>query len=208
VATNTLPARERILVAAYELFSRRGIRGVAVDEIITDANTAKATFYAHFPSKSDHVLAFLDRREEAWSNGRVRAGVLARGTTPVERLLAIFDVYDEWFREPDFDACSFVNVMLEMGPDHPLGRASIAHLANLREMVAELAVDAGLRDVEAFSWSWHLLMKGAIICAAEGDRDAARRARAMGERLIADHQEPSRSEAAARPARRSAARTA
>lgn len=187
VATGTASPRERILATAYELFSRRGVRDVPVEEIITTANTAKATFYAHFPSKEDLVLAFLDRREEKWLSGRIEAGVKARATRPADQLLAIFDVYDEWFREPDFDACSFVNVMIEMGTDHPLGQASLAHLAQLREMVTRLAVEAGLRDVDSFSWSWHLLMKGSVICAAEGDQDAARRARSMGARLIAEH---------------------
>ncbi len=176
--------RERILDTAYDLFTRRGVRDVAVEEIIAGAQTARATFYAHFPSKSDLVLAFLDRREEAWTIGTVREGVRTRGRTPGEQLLAIFDVYDEWFHEDDFNACSFVNVMLEMGVDHPLGRASLTHLTHLREMVAELAREAGIADVESFSWSWHLLMKGAIICAAEGDRNAARRARVLGEHLL------------------------
>ena len=45
-----------------------------------------------------------------------------RGDTPEEQLLAIFDVFDEWFRRDDFEACSFINVLLEMGTEHPAGR--------------------------------------------------------------------------------------
>ena len=60
--------------------------------------------------------------------GFVEAGARARGKTPEERLLAIFDVFDDWFASPEFDTCSFINVLLEMGPQHELGRASIRHL--------------------------------------------------------------------------------
>src|SRR6185503_16342569 len=88
-------ARERILDTAYELFARRGVRDVGVDEVIDRANVAKATLYRHFPSKNDLVLAFLARREELWTTGFVEAEARRRGATPEDRLLAIFDVFDD-----------------------------------------------------------------------------------------------------------------
>src|SRR5918997_7119329 len=118
-------ARERVLDTAYELFSRRGIRGVGVEEVIERAGVAKATLYRHFPSKDDLVLAFLERREERWTRGLVEAEARRRGETPEERLLAVFDVFDEWFRGAAFDTCAFINVLLELGDGHPAGRASI-----------------------------------------------------------------------------------
>src|SRR5215216_3744521 len=94
--------RERVLETAYELFSRRGIRAVGIDEVIDRAGVAKATLYRHFPSKDDLVLAFLERREERWTRGLVEAEARKRGATPEEQLLAVFDVFDEWFRGQDF----------------------------------------------------------------------------------------------------------
>ena len=176
--------RERILETAYELFSRRGIRGVGVDEVIERAGVAKATLYRHFPSKDDLVLAFLARRERQWTYDWVEAEARQRGTTPEEQLLGIFDVFDEWFRRDDFEACSFINVLLELGPQHPAGRAAVDHLANIRSLVRELAEEAGLRDPAAFAYSHQILMKGSIISAAEGDADAARRARAIARLLV------------------------
>ncbi|KAA6224482.1 TetR/AcrR family transcriptional regulator [Streptomyces albofaciens JCM 4342] len=176
-----------MLETAYELFSRRGIRGVGVDEVIARSQVAKATLYRNFPSKDELVLEFLRRREQRWTLGYVAAGARQRGTTPEEQLLAVFDVFDEWFRRPDFDACAFINVLLEMGRDHPLGQASIAHLENIRAFVRSLAEEAGLRDTDAFARSWHILMKGSIVSAAEGDTEAARRAQRMARTLIEQH---------------------
>src|ERR671923_2051869 len=102
-------ARERILDAAYELFARRGIRAVGIDEVIDRAGVAKATLYRHFPSKDDLVLAFLERREERWTRGLVEAEARRRGETPEEQLLAVFDVFDDWFRGQAFDTCAFIN---------------------------------------------------------------------------------------------------
>lgn len=178
-------ARERLLVTAYDLFARRGIRGVGVDEIIATSNVAKATFYKHFPTKNDLVLAFLERREEVWVYGLVVDGIRSRADTPEGQLMAIFDVFDDWFSRPEeFEACSYINVLLEMGPSHPLGKACLGYLSGLREFLGDLAAEAGLRDPEAFAHSWHILMKGSIVSAAEGDLTAARRSQDMGRDLI------------------------
>jgi AcrR family transcriptional regulator len=177
----------RILVTAYELFSHRGIRDVGVDELIRESGVAKATFYRHFASKDDLALAFLKRRDELWMMGSIVPEARRRADGPEEQLLAIFDVYDEWFQHDDFEACSFVKVLLEMGANHPLGKASIEYLGKIRQQVRILAAEAHLRDPEAFSRSWHILMKGSIVSAAEGDLLAARRARRMAAWLIAAH---------------------
>jgi AcrR family transcriptional regulator len=195
-AVETIPhakpaARERILATAYELFSRRGIRAVGVDEVIERAGVAKATLYRHFPSKDDLVMAFLERREERWTLAWVEAEAKRRGTTPEDQLLAIFELFDEWFHREDFEACSFINVLLEMGPEHRVGRASVRHLASIRSIVGHLAEEAGFRDPASFAHSWHILMKGSIVAAAEGDTEAAKRARSMARLLIEQHRQSS-----------------
>jgi AcrR family transcriptional regulator len=190
-SATSLRARERILNTAYDLFSRRGIRDVGVDEIIERAGIAKATLYRHFSSKDDLVLAFLQLREQRWTVEWVEAESQRRGTNPEEQLLAIFDAFDGWFRQEGFEACSFINVLLEMGIQHPAGRASVRHLENIRSIVRRLADEAGLRDAEAFAHSWHILMKGSIVAAAEGDVDAACRAKTMARLLLDEHRTPS-----------------
>ena len=176
---------ERIIEASYRLFSRRAVRDVAMDEIVIASGIAKATLYRHFATKDTLVLAFLARREVDWTFEIIEQGARSRSSDPEEQLLAIFDVFDDWFHRDDFEACSFINVLLEMGADHPLGRASTVHLANIRSVVKGFAAEAGLTEPEQFALSWHILMKGCIVQAAEGDRLAARRARALGELLIA-----------------------
>ena len=177
-------ARERILGTAYELFSHRGIHDVGIDELVERAGVAKATLYKHFPSKDELVLAFLDLREQRWTKDIIEAGAMRRGSNPEERLLAIFDVLDEWFHRDDFEAGSFIKVLLELGPNHPAGGASVRHLEQIRAIVRRLAEEAGLRDTDSFARSWHILMEGSIVVAAEGDAQAARRGKSMARQLI------------------------
>jgi AcrR family transcriptional regulator len=185
VAPNPSDARERLLTAAYDLFSRHGVQAVGVDAIIERSGVARQTMYRHFKSKQDLVLAFLQRREEIWTYGWLAAEVRRRTQDPRERLLAIFDVFDAWFRTPEFEGCSFINVMLEH-PDeqHPLHRAAAAYLARIRDFLQELAAEAGIADPEPFAREWHILMKGSIVAAGEGDRDAALRAKRLAALLL------------------------
>jgi AcrR family transcriptional regulator len=178
-------ARERILSTAYRLFCSHGVRAVGIDTIIEESGVAKMSIYRHFRSKDDLVLAVLERREALWTEEWLKAEVCRRADTAAERLLAIFDVFEEWFRRRDFEGCFFVNTLLEFDDrKHPLNQASRRHLANIRVFLTQLAEEAGVPDPARFAHQWHILMKGAIVAAAEGDRDAAQRAREMGALLI------------------------
>jgi AcrR family transcriptional regulator len=178
-------ARERILSSAYTLFCRHGIRAVGVDTIIERSGVAKMTVYRHFGSKDDLVLAVLDRREQLWTRKWLEREVRRRAERPVDRLLAIFDVFDEWFHRRDFEGCLFVNALLEIDDrKHPIHIACREQLARIRELLIELATEAGVADPDDFARQWHILMKGSIVSAGEGDLLAARRAQELGRLLV------------------------
>ncbi|MCH6469863.1 TetR/AcrR family transcriptional regulator [Sinomonas terrae] len=178
-------ARQRILDASFDLFARRGIRDVGVDELIGRSGVAKATFYRHFRTKDDLALACLHRWYEERS-AAIEAALARHRDADQPALLAVFDVFDEWFRLGNVEVSSFLHVLMEMGPEHPLGRASMDYLARTRDQLAGLARDAGLQDPEGFAWSCHILLKGSIVASAEGDTLAAGRARRMAALLVAD----------------------
>lgn len=185
-APNPADARERLLNAAYELFAHNGVQATGVDAIIERSGVARQTMYRHFGSKQELVLAFLERRERRWTRGWLQAETRRRSEDPRERLLTIFDVFDEWFRAPGFEGCSFINVMLEHpDEDHPLHRACATYLAGIRGFLEELARHAGIADAESLAHQWHILMKGSIVAAGEGDRDAALRAQRIAKLLLA-----------------------
>lgn len=188
VSVDPESGRERVMRAAYDLFSRQGTRTVGVDAVISEAGVAKMTLYRNFASKDDLILAFLERRETLWTVGWVRAESQRRGSTPVQRLLAIFEIFGEWFARPDFEGCSFITTLLEVtNRDSAVRQASVLHLANIRGYLCELAAEAGVADPDAFARQWHILMKGSIIAGAEGDTQAADRARELGILLLNKH---------------------
>ena len=179
-------ARERILEAAYALFSRHGTRAVG--------NRPDHRRGGH--REDDAVPHSRPRTSSSWpswsARGALDAGLAPGGGRaarhdPAERLLAIFDVFGEWFARPEFERCAFVTTLLEVEDrEHPVHRASVAHLANIRAFL-QLPEEAGVKDPDHVARQWHILMKGSIVAAAEGDTRAAARAREVGALLLERH---------------------
>lgn len=166
--------RERILSAAYEMFAARGPDAVGVDAVVERAGTAKMTLYRHFPTKDSLVRAVLDRREALWTD-ELFAEATRRGASPRDQLLALFDVLDERLNAPSFDGCTFITTLVESWPDRrDLLDAAASHLDRIHARIHTLATAAGLEHPEDVAWHWTLLMRGAIVSAQAGHRDAAR----------------------------------
>src|SRR6476619_8275599 len=69
---SAMPVRERILVAAGDLFHKQGIRGVGVEAIAEAAQTNKMTLYRYFESKdeliTEWVRGIVAHKEEEWKD--------------------------------------------------------------------------------------------------------------------------------------------
>ena len=176
--------RERLVTAAYALFTERGIGRSGVDLIANKANCAKASLYSIFGSKNQLAIAVLQRREELWTRNWLEAEIKQRASEPQEQLLAIFDLFDEWFRRKDFEGCPFIKLMLESRAEDDVRTAATKHLANVRSIIAEVAGQARLKDPKTFAEIWHILMKGAIVAAEEGDQNAALNAQKTAKGLL------------------------
>jgi AcrR family transcriptional regulator len=176
--------RERILAAAYELFSRQGTRNVGIDAIVESSGVAKMSLYRHFHSKEQLVAAFMNRREQQWTVEWLQSEAFQRATSASDRLLALFDIFNEWFHSPEFDGCSFINVLLEYPAGHAMRQTASAYLANIRSFVRDLAVQAGVRDPQTFADVWHMMMKGSIVAACEGNQESAREMKAAAQLFL------------------------
>ncbi|MGU7769895.1 TetR/AcrR family transcriptional regulator [Burkholderia sp. MR1-5-21] len=183
--------RDRLLDAAEALIYSGGIHATGVDAIVKRSGAARKSFYSHFESKEALVVAALERRDARWMNWFVDA-TLACGKTPRAQLLGMFDVLRDWFRQPDFHGCAFLNASGEIAdPDDPVRVVARAHKARLlafvRERLDALAGDAGIdrRALARVARQWLVLIDGAIgVALVSGDATAARDARATAELLL------------------------
>lgn len=199
-ASKKSEAREHILRTAEELFYSRGYRAVGVDLLISESDVAKATFYRHFPSKDELLVAVLeghDQRFRQWLEARV--GELAK--SPVERPLAVFDALAERFGKRSFRGCAFINSMVELADRaHPAFLCAQKHKTAVIRLLERWLTDANVPNPAQVAQSFQLLVDGAIVTAVrEGDSAAASRAKALA-RLLLDRQSSPRA-----PVRRIAA---
>jgi AcrR family transcriptional regulator len=169
-ATVTRPsaARERILATAFELFYARGIRAVGIDLIIARSGVAKATFYKHFPSKDDLVLAYLDKVDGVWF-GQLVAAAEAAGPDPAEQLVGMFDALRTACRREGYRGCAFINAAAESQPGTPVHQRTVAHKAAVLAWILDLAEQAGAHQPDTLARSLTLLLDGGL---ASGSLDA------------------------------------
>lgn len=178
--------RRRIDEAAYRLFSRNGIRGVGVDTITAASGVAKMTLYRHYPTKDHLALSFLRQRTQLFSQPW-QQDVERRAQSPQARLLAVFDALDDWFRQKDYAGCPVVKALLETEDrGDPVRKGTLDYFAELRAFLQQLAQEAGLRNSEGIARQWMILIKGAVVVACAGDRDAAMRAKELAAALLAN----------------------
>ena len=158
-----LGPRDRILQAASDLFYRQGIRSVGVDAIIASARVAKASFYHHFQSKDDLVVAWLQSENARWLD-RVAAETERRTEDPAERLLVFFDVVEELIEQPDFRGCPYLNTAAELrGETGPARDAAGAFVLEVDTYLVSLAKAAGIRSPEELGRALQLLIAGALV---------------------------------------------
>jgi AcrR family transcriptional regulator len=174
-------ARERLLAAANELFYNEGVHTVGIDRVIEQAGVAKASLYNTFGSKDELVRAYLEMRF-ANVTGRIMAAVQGYDT-PRERLLAVFEGQGELFAQPGYRGCAFARASAESHPGDLAEQAAEAYRRWVRELLTELAGQAGAPEPEALARQLHLLYDGSGTSARmdhdPGAADVARAAAAV-----------------------------
>ncbi|MBU9221760.1 TetR/AcrR family transcriptional regulator [Burkholderia multivorans] len=183
--------RERLLDAAEALIYLGGIHATGVDAIVKRSGAARKSFYSHFESKEALVVAALERRDARWMRWFVDA-TLVRGKSPRAQLLGMFDVLRDWFAQPDFHGCAFLNTSGEIADaDDPVRVVAREHKARLlafvRERLDAYADVAGIerRALARLARQWLVLIDGAIgVALVSGDAGAARDARTTAELLL------------------------
>lgn len=182
MTTTTGSDHDRIVASADRLFYRRGIQAVGMDAVRTESGVPLKRLYAQFPSKDALLIEVLHHRGATWDAGIAAAA--ASATTPRDRLLAVDDFLDAWFRTDDFRGCGFINAFGELGAvSAEVAAAAREQKSAFQHYVGSLVAEMGASTVLASQLA--LLAEGAQTTAAiSGLPDAAIHARTAAETLI------------------------
>jgi AcrR family transcriptional regulator len=154
-------ARSRILDAATDLIYANGIRGTSADRIIEVAGITKVTFYRHFRTKTDLVVAYLERQAEL-ERGAFNAA--KDDSDAVHALQNIARFIGMASCMPGFRGCAFINAAAETpDPDDPVRVVVDEHRRWTRDVFAGIATDAGVADPDTTARQLMMLRDGAMV---------------------------------------------
>jgi AcrR family transcriptional regulator len=171
---------------ADELFYARGLRAVGIDEIIEKSGAAKATLYAHFPTKDDLITAYLQQRGDAWRE-HLESELVPYADDPIARIDAVFRVLSDGCGENGFRGCPFINAAVEYPErSHSAHRVITAQRRWVWDLFHRAAAEAKVRQANALADQLTLLYDSALVGSQlAGDATPATRARAAARTLVA-----------------------
>jgi AcrR family transcriptional regulator len=156
-----LSARERIVVAACELFYRKGIRAVGVESIAEEANTTKMSLYRNFASKDELVAEWLRRHNDSfWRDWDEKLG--RNPDDPRGQLMDHFNELTRHISDPDGRGCPAANAAVELTePDHPARKVLEDFKAEYRNRLLDRCTHLGATDPAGLADALFLLAEGA-----------------------------------------------
>jgi AcrR family transcriptional regulator len=182
----TTRPRERILAAATRLFADEGVHATSVDRVIAEAGVAPMTVYRHFAGKDELVTATLERWSGEWLGWlRDESGP---GDDAGSRLEGLWDALEKWFANEGFRGSYVDNVATELRakPGHPAQPTIAAHRAALRELLREIAAEAGAASPTGVALQLQILIDGATALAVvDRQPGAPASARALATTVLA-----------------------
>jgi len=181
--------RERIVDAAADLFYAQGIRAVSADKIIELAGITKVTFYRHFSTKDDLVVAYLERRA-AWERHAILSrSELAHGEAD-ETIRLVSEGIGQEACSPGFRGCPFINAAAEYADaDHPVRRVVDDHRAWFHAMLVKLSASVGITD-SSVADQLMMLRDGAMVAGYLGDAERVSAALLSASRAVIAAQHP------------------
>ncbi len=160
---------ERLRTTAARLFYNEGVQAVGVDRLVREAKVTRATFYRHFATKDDLVVAYV-RAKDSEFRSAYAAAVQALGDEPVPLLQAIMTNVVATVCGSGFRGCPFINVAVEYPDADSSARAAVtAHRDWFQQTLVDLFDRAGHRDPSAAAQQAVLLRDGAMIAGYLGD---------------------------------------
>jgi AcrR family transcriptional regulator len=148
--------RERILKAAGRLFYEHGYRAIGIDRIIEESDVAKASFYKHFPSKSDLMVAWIET-----ANGygqRMEQNAIAGRDDP---LMAVMEAIVARAKDINCAGCTF-QVSASEFPDlnHPAHESALRVKRNMLERLENYARQQNLQKPDEVAAQIYFLIEG------------------------------------------------
>jgi AcrR family transcriptional regulator len=149
--------KERIMQTATRLFHQQGYQATGINQVIKEADVARASLYQHYESKEKLCIAYLNRRHDHWFTKLKK--FVDRVDDPKKKILAAFDFLHAMNKEENYQGCAFLNILTEIADsDKEILDIIQNHKIDLRKYLGHLITgDKSIKD------HVYLLFESAII---------------------------------------------
>ncbi len=178
-------ARLRIIDTALRLFNKQGVHHTGIDQIISESEVAKMTFYKHFATKAKLVAEYLRQKDERWFT--LVKGHMNQAQAPEEKILAIFDALSVWFSEPDYFGCPFIRGLSDFdeGNDPEIDECVQRHFSQLGTLIEDQLRLAHFKNHKLLASQILGLIAGSIVVSlASKSPDAAKQNKETAKLLL------------------------
>lgn len=163
--------RERILMAAWDLFHAKGIEGTSVDDILRASETGKSQFYHYFGSKDGIVKAALETARDLIANNMIEGCGEINSWDDLEESLNSYTEKIEYYNYTR--VCPIGRFAVELGADDESVRKEIELIYETKKrFIRDFLIKAQARDelcdnvdIDAVTEFYHASVLGACILA-------------------------------------------
>ncbi|MBE7171561.1 MAG: TetR/AcrR family transcriptional regulator [Williamsia sp.] len=164
---------DKILDTAERLFYTQGYCNTGINQVIDEADIAKGSLYKHFESKTDLMVAYLQRFHQRWYE-RIEQEI-SKTEDPKKKLLAILEYHGQRQHIREFGGCPFIKANNEAGMSDPRILAEIQQakqrLKNLIKTLVSQSNHKKLMTDKELTETIYLMTEGGVAAASVFKQD-------------------------------------
>ena len=161
--------KQRIIDTAIDLFFRQGYSATGINQILKEADVARATFYFNFPSKEDLCKEYIITFHQQWLNMLLEK--VNQYDAPYDRVMAVFEFLDDWMESCDYRGCALMNLANEFtDTDSKISLEVVKRYDLLQEVLKELLMDLKRSDkkyahirIKSLTEFLFIVIQGAVV---------------------------------------------
>ncbi len=160
-----ISVEEKILQTARRLFCQAGIHATGIARIIEESGVSRRSLYTHYGSKENLLKAVFETEADMWFHW-FDSDLPQMERSAEERILALFDLMQDWFKRDDFFGCVFINAVAEHEKCNGwIQEIANAHRDKITARLIAMVAESGARDPELVTEKLNLLIDGTIVAA-------------------------------------------
>ena len=167
IKAEKITAKDKLLLAATELFPAAGIVATGIDSIIKKAAVAKGSLYDNFNGKDALIIAYLQEQEKLYIS--LLECAENKNGSAFEKVISLIEAIEKELLAKNNYLVAHINALAEFrNPEHIVYKEALAFKKRLFEKLKFILASETFADVEKLVAQLLLIIDGACMGATYG----------------------------------------